>query len=87
MAAANDECFILIKRSLIALANILRLCCAGVGRDRKWRRQYPVPFRILAEGRNLSDGIGYNINLQNPKKISAKKVKRLFPNRSKFQVQ
>ncbi|MEM6493573.1 MAG: hypothetical protein AAF650_04250 [Pseudomonadota bacterium] len=23
------------------------VCCAGVGRDRKWRRQYPVPFRIL----------------------------------------
>lgn len=25
------------------------VCCAGVGRDRKWRRQYPVPFRILNE--------------------------------------
>lgn len=25
------------------------VCCAGVGRDRKWRRQYPVPFRILKE--------------------------------------
>jgi hypothetical protein len=23
------------------------VCCAGVGRDGKWRRQYPVPFRIL----------------------------------------
>jgi hypothetical protein len=25
------------------------VCCAGVGRDQKWRRQYPVPFRILQE--------------------------------------
>lgn len=25
------------------------VCCAGVGRDRRWRRQYPVPFRILKE--------------------------------------
>lgn len=25
------------------------VCCAGVGRDRKWRRQYPVPFRILKD--------------------------------------
>lgn len=25
------------------------MCCAGVGRDGKWRRQYPVPFRILNE--------------------------------------
>lgn len=25
------------------------VCCAGVGRDRTWRRQYPVPFRILKD--------------------------------------
>ena len=25
------------------------VCCAGVGRDRQWRRQYPVPFRILQD--------------------------------------
>ena len=25
------------------------VCCAGVGRDGKWRRQYPVPFRILKD--------------------------------------
>ncbi len=25
------------------------VCCAGVGRDRRWRRQYPVPYRILKE--------------------------------------
>ncbi|MES2904690.1 MAG: hypothetical protein V4696_10935 [Pseudomonadota bacterium] len=29
------------------------VCCAGVGRDRKWRRQYPVPFRILKEGQKF----------------------------------
>ncbi|MDJ0614172.1 MAG: hypothetical protein QNJ29_10890 [Rhizobiaceae bacterium] len=23
------------------------VCCAGIGRDGIWRRQYPVPFRIL----------------------------------------
>jgi len=23
------------------------VCCAGIGRDRKWRRLYPVQFRIL----------------------------------------
>lgn len=23
------------------------MCCAGVGRDLKWRRQYPVPYRLL----------------------------------------
>lgn len=25
------------------------VCCAGVGRDRNWRRQYPVPYRVLKE--------------------------------------
>lgn len=25
------------------------VCCAGIGRDQKWRRQYPVPFRILKD--------------------------------------
>src|SRR5690606_31003312 len=25
------------------------VCCAGVGRDQKWRRQYPEPLRILKE--------------------------------------
>ncbi len=29
------------------------VCCAGVGRDRKWRRQYPVPFRILGESQKF----------------------------------
>lgn len=25
------------------------VCCAGIGHDRKWRRLYPVPFRILED--------------------------------------
>lgn len=25
------------------------VCCAGIGHDRKWRRLYPVPFRILQD--------------------------------------
>lgn len=29
------------------------VCCAGVGDDRKWRRQYPVPFRILQDGQQF----------------------------------
>jgi hypothetical protein len=29
------------------------VCCAGVGRDRKWRRQYPVPFRILKDSQKF----------------------------------
>jgi len=29
------------------------VCCAGVGRDQKWRRQYPVPFRILKDSQKF----------------------------------
>jgi hypothetical protein len=44
----KDECFILIKAQPHRSSKYFEtVCCAGVGRDGKWRRQYPVPFRIL----------------------------------------
>jgi len=48
--ALKDECVILIKAQPHRSSSYFEtVCCAGVGRDRKWRRQYPVPFRILKE--------------------------------------
>lgn len=50
MAATTDECFILIKAQPHRSSKYFEtVCCAGVGRDRSWRRQYPVPFRILSD--------------------------------------
>ncbi|WP_188053148.1 hypothetical protein [Sphingosinithalassobacter sp. CS137] len=50
MAAQIDECFILIKAQPHRSSKYYEtVCCAGVGRDQKWRRQYPVPFRILSD--------------------------------------
>lgn len=50
MAAETDECFILIKAQPHRSSKYYEtVCCAGVGRDQTWRRQYPVPFRILSE--------------------------------------
>jgi hypothetical protein len=50
VTAKSDECFILIKAQPHRSSKYFEtVCCAGVGRDRKWRRQYPVPFRILAD--------------------------------------
>lgn len=44
----KDECFILIKAQPHRSSKYYEtVCCAGVGRDGNWRRQYPVPFRIL----------------------------------------
>ena len=48
MAAEIDECVILIKAQPHRSSRYFEtVCCAGVGRDQMWRRQYPVPFRIL----------------------------------------
>lgn len=45
-----DECVILIKAQPHRSSRYFEtVCCAGVGRDQKWRRQYPVPFRILKD--------------------------------------
>lgn len=45
-----DECVIIIKAQPHRSSNYFEtVCAAGVGRDGTWRRQYPVPFRILAE--------------------------------------
>ena len=45
-----DECVILIKAQPHRSSRYFEtVCCAGVGRDQLWRRQYPVPFRILKE--------------------------------------
>lgn len=50
----KDECFILVKAQPHRSSNYFEtVCCAGVGRDGKWRRQYPVPFRILAQGQRF----------------------------------
>ena len=50
MAAEIDECFILIKAQPHRSSKYFEtVCCAGVGHDQTWRRQYPVPFRILSE--------------------------------------
>ena len=44
----SDECVIIIKAQPHRSSKYFEtVCCAGVGRDQKWRRQYPVPFRIL----------------------------------------
>lgn len=46
----GDECLIIVKAQPHRSSKYFEtVCCAGVGRDRKWRRQYPVPFRILTD--------------------------------------
>ena len=50
----QDECVILIKAQPHRSSRYFEtVCCAGIGRDRQWRRQYPVPFRILKDGQKF----------------------------------
>jgi len=50
LSSKRDECFIVVKARPHRSSNYFEtVCCAGIGRDGKWRRQYPVPFRILAD--------------------------------------
>jgi hypothetical protein len=54
MTEQSDECFILIKAQPHRSSKYFEtVCCAGIGRDHKWRRQYPVPFRILQDGQKF----------------------------------
>ena len=54
------------------------VCCAGVGRDRKWRRQYPVPFRILNDNQKFSRWswitYGYTTSPDDPRRESQKVI-------------
>ncbi len=52
--ASKDECFILVKAQPHRSSKYFEtVCCAGIGRDGKWRRQYPVPFRILNDSQKF----------------------------------
>lgn len=48
LVSTQDECVILVKALPHRSSNYFEtVCCAGVGHDMKWRRLYPVAFRIL----------------------------------------
>jgi len=50
LVSAPDECVILVKALPHRSSNYFEtVCCAGVGHDMRWRRLYPVAFRILNE--------------------------------------
>lgn len=50
----KDKCLILIKANPHLSSKYFEtVCCAGVGKDGKWRRQYPVSFRILDDAQKF----------------------------------
>lgn len=62
-AKQNDRCCVVIKAQPHRSSKYFEtVCCAGIGEDGKWRRQYPVPFRVLKENQKFSrwDWIEYD---------------------------
>lgn len=54
LRSAPDECVILVKALPHRSSDYFEtVCCAGVGHDLKWRRLYPVPFRVLDAGQQF----------------------------------
>ncbi|WOF74923.1 hypothetical protein QMT40_002583 [Parvibaculaceae bacterium PLY_AMNH_Bact1] len=48
LRSSSDQALILVKALPHRSSNYFEtVCCAGIGLDQKWRRQYPVPFRVL----------------------------------------
>lgn len=76
--AEKDECFILVKAQPHRSSKYFEtVCCAGVGRNGKWRRQYPVPFRILNDSQKFRrwDWISYEFtNSQDDRRAESQKV-------------
>lgn len=54
------------------------VCCAGVGRDRKWRRQYPVPFRILKDDQKFGRWQWVKYDFVKPKEDQRKESQKVL---------
>jgi len=50
----KDKCLILIKANPHLSSKYFEtVCCAGIGQDGNWRRQYPISFRILEDAQKF----------------------------------
>lgn len=62
LVSKPDECVILVKALPHRSSNYFEtVCCAGVGSDLRWRRLYPVAFRVLDDEKQFSrwDRVSY----------------------------
>ncbi|MEE2691223.1 MAG: hypothetical protein VX640_06765 [Pseudomonadota bacterium] len=79
LKAEEDECFILVKALPHLSSNYAEtVCCAGIGHDAKWRRLYPVQFRILDDNQKFKRwqwiSYRYTTSKKDPRKESQKVV-------------
>lgn len=76
--SSTDECVMLVKALPHRSSNYFEtVCCAGIGRDMKWRRLYPVAFRTLETGQKFNrwDWVSYNFTTpSNDQRTESQKV-------------
>lgn len=74
----EDECTVLVKAIPHASNNYFEtVCCAGVGKDLKWRRLYPVAFRTLTENQKFGRWSKISYKYKEPdkdKRLESQKV-------------
>lgn len=55
------------------------VCCAGVGHDAKWRRLYPVPFRVLEDTQKFGRWNWVNYEFTDPAHDGRKESQKVVP--------
>ncbi|PHQ67667.1 MAG: hypothetical protein COB92_03660 [Robiginitomaculum sp.] len=77
----KDKCLILIKANPhLSSSHFETVCCAGVGEDGKWRRQYPVSFRILEDAQKFKRWSWIEYNFIKPKNDDRKESQKVQDN-------
>ncbi|PHR91488.1 MAG: hypothetical protein COA69_09820 [Robiginitomaculum sp.] len=77
----QDECLILIKANPhLSSSHFETVCCAGIGRDGKWRRQYPISFRILDDKQKFQRWSWIKYDFIEPKNDTRKESQKVQDN-------
>lgn len=76
----RDECCILVKAQPHKSSKYEEtVCCAGIGRDGRWRRQYPIPFRVLADAQKFGRWEWIEYDFVNPRVDKRKESQKVDP--------
>jgi len=78
--SSSDQALILVKALPHRSSNYFEtVCCAGIGRDQKWRRQYPVPFRILQDSQKFKRWSWIEYDFTSPKDDQRSESQKVVP--------
>lgn len=78
--SSSDKCLILIKALPHRSSKYDEtVCCAGLGVDGKWRRQYPIPYRILDEPQKFGRWNWITYEFTNPRHDGRKESQKVVP--------